>query len=126
MGSCIPHTTRLGFVTGALLVAGCSGPAAKTAPEGTRRGPPHTVDISQPSDTAPMRETIDRPVTASDPKATAATPKRSLGTLPQGIGIPIGSRAPDFTALDTSRKPVSLSDLVHRSKVLLFFYRGGW
>ena len=126
MKTCVSHTMRLAIAVVALSAAGCGGPPAEADSHGTKIAQARTVDTDLPSNTAPHRETLERPVTLSAPKATLSTSKRSLGTLPPGIGIPTGERAPDFTALDTSRKPVSLSDLVHKSKVLLFFYRGGW
>ncbi len=49
--------------------------------------------------------------------------------LPVANGAPrAGSRAPDFTLLDTNRRPVSLSQLLGSSPrgVLLIFYRGYW
>ena len=90
--------------------------------------PPRTDTMSVPGRAAvPNAAPVShRPVRPSAPKAVAPTPKQSFGTLPEDVGIPVGRRAPDFTALDTSRKPVRLSDLLQRSKVLLFFYRGGW
>jgi peroxiredoxin len=40
----------------------------------------------------------------------------------------VGQKAPDFTLLDSNRKPVSLSQLVASSPrgVILIFYRGYW
>jgi len=50
--------------------------------------------------------------------------------VPTSAGVPaVGAKAPDFTLLDTNRKPVALSQLVAApgSKgVLLVFYRGYW
>jgi hypothetical protein len=49
--------------------------------------------------------------------------------LPPAHGAPrIGSRAPDFNLLDTTRTEISLSQLVASSPrgVLLVFYRGYW
>jgi hypothetical protein len=49
--------------------------------------------------------------------------------MPAATNAPrVGSRAPDFTLLDTNRRPVSLSQLVASSPrgVLLIFYRGYW
>lgn len=50
--------------------------------------------------------------------------------LPTGANVPaVGAKAPDFTLLDTNRKPVSLAQLLAEpgSKgVLLVFYRGYW
>ncbi len=49
--------------------------------------------------------------------------------VPQSPSAPrVGQKAPDFTLLDSTRRPVSLSQLVASSPrgVLLVFYRGYW
>ena len=49
--------------------------------------------------------------------------------MPAATNAPrVGSRAPDFTLLDTNHRPVSLTRLVASSPrgVLLIFYRGYW
>lgn len=49
-----------------------------------------------------------------------------LGTLPDGIGIPVGERAPDASLQDADGRAVQLSDLVAKGPILLVLYRGGW
>jgi drug/metabolite transporter (DMT)-like permease len=49
--------------------------------------------------------------------------------LPPSPGVPrVGQKAPDFTLLDTNRRPVSLLQLLSSSPrgVVLVFYRGHW
>jgi len=54
--------------------------------------------------------------------------------LPESKGAPkVGQKAPEFTLVDTSRKPVSLAELLSTpingnapKGVLLVFYRGYW
>jgi hypothetical protein len=60
------------------------------------------------------------------PKAYAATAEDALGTLPDGVGLPVGSKAPDFSLQASDGKTVKLGDLLAKSEVLLTIYRGGW
>jgi len=49
--------------------------------------------------------------------------------LPPSHGAPrVGQKAPDFTLLDTNRKPVSLSQVLSTAPrgAVLVFYRGYW
>jgi peroxiredoxin len=71
------------------------------------------------------------PVAAPAPKAppqkeSAQTPPPRLGTLPEGVGLAVGSKVPDARLSDAEGRPVQLSDLVKRGPVLVMFYRGGW
>jgi hypothetical protein len=59
-------------------------------------------------------------------KPTRATAPEALGTLPDGVGIAVGSTAPDFTLVAHSKGEQSLDALLARGEVLLVFYRGGW
>lgn len=73
-------------------------------------------------DGAPAEVSTKKPMTkASDP----ADADR-LGTLPEGVGIPRGSQAPDAEVLDLEGHPVRLSALYAEGPVMLVFYRGGW
>ncbi len=62
----------------------------------------------------------------AEPTAHGAADEASLGTLPSDMGIPVGNKVQDFQVLDIKGEPVSLSELVLKGKILLFFYRGGW
>jgi peroxiredoxin len=59
-------------------------------------------------------------------KAFSETPKAQLGTLPEGLGVAVGQKAPEAMVEDSSGKPAKLSELIARGPVLLVFYRGGW
>jgi peroxiredoxin len=85
-------------------------------------------------------ETQDNPAGAASPAATAsaATPKATrsvetksvaddkLGTLPEGVGVAVGSPAPDARLIDSEGKAQNLAELWKKGKVLVVFYRGGW
>ena len=53
-------------------------------------------------------------------------PEAAVGTLPAGIGIPVGERAPNATLRDSQGREARLLDLTKASPVLVVFYRGGW
>ncbi|KAL6065276.1 Alkyl hydroperoxide reductase [Balamuthia mandrillaris] len=44
----------------------------------------------------------------------------------QGKGLPVGEKAPDFTLLDQTGKPIALSSALREGPVVLTFYRGSW
>ncbi len=50
----------------------------------------------------------------------------ALGTLPPGVGIRPGERAPDAQLQDAAGRPVRLAEVLKAGPVLLVFYRGGW
>lgn len=74
------------------------------------------------------------PPAAAPPQATpaaaraplAATEPAKLGTAPAGMGLPVGSKAPDAALQDVTGATVKLADLYARGPVFLVFYRGGW
>jgi len=59
-------------------------------------------------------------------KAHASAPADKLGTLPEGMGLAIGSRVPDVEVKTHRGEPTRLADLVKTGPLLLIFYRGGW
>lgn len=95
-------------------------PACKDAPSAP---PAPAQSASAPSASARAPEAL-RP---AKPKATKDTAAADLGTLPEGVGIPVGQKAPDFEVKDPAGKAVTLDSLLAKSPyVLLVFYRGGW
>lgn len=64
----------------------------------------------------------DRP----GPRPYKNPPDASAGTLPAGIGVPVGERAPDATLRDSEGREVRILDLTKAGRVLVVFYRGGW
>lgn len=59
-------------------------------------------------------------------RPTQAPPAVQLGTLPEGIGVPVGSQAPDARLRDAAGESVRLHELFGSGTVLVVFYRGGW
>ena len=46
--------------------------------------------------------------------------------LPEGDGLAVGLKAPDFNLSDTEGKMMALADYAGKKKVVLMFYRGAW
>ncbi|MDJ0761454.1 MAG: hypothetical protein QNJ97_00575 [Myxococcota bacterium] len=87
-------------------------------------GSPMSVTATQTDTEAPMRPR--KKLTPSSPKAFEKSEALAVGTLPAGIGVPVGKQLPDFKAMDAAGSAVRLSKLVAKGKILLVFYRGGW
>lgn len=92
---------------------------AVTAPEAAEPGPEASADRpasppAEPAAGAPRR------------MPSAAPQAERLGTLPAGVGIAVGTQAPDAMVEDADGKAVRLHDLLDRGLVALVFYRGGW
>lgn len=108
-------------VLAALLLAGCDKGAAPV------------LDSPQPR-TAETVHSVTAPAIAPPPKKGAptlkeytATPNDKLGVLPDGMGIPVGQTAPDFTATNLDGASTTLSALREKhGAILIAFYRGGW
>jgi len=49
-----------------------------------------------------------------------------LRTFPLDASLKTGGQAPDFTLLDASGRPVSLSERLRSGPAVVTFYRGGW
>ncbi len=49
-----------------------------------------------------------------------------VGTLPEGIGLGVGTAVPDVSLSDADGHQVSLRELASRGSLLVVFYRGGW
>ena len=46
--------------------------------------------------------------------------------LPEGDGLAVGLKAPNFNLSDTNGKMIALADYAGKKKVVLMFYRGAW
>ncbi len=104
---------RIEFL-GLLVVFSISACDKASAPE--KAAPHPSVQAAPKPSAAPARKQ----------KQTAAPSKDQLGTLPEGVGVPVGQEAPSATVQDFRGKEVELSKLWAKGPVLLVFYRGGW
>ena len=46
--------------------------------------------------------------------------------LPEGDGLAVGLKAPDFNLPDSDGEMIALADYVGQKQVVLIFYRGSW
>ena len=63
---------------------------------------------------------------APPPFALTDTPDAKLGTVPAGLGLKVGSKAPALTLDSVDGTPRSLADLYAQGPTFVIFYRGGW
>jgi len=105
------HLIPLPLLLSLVCAAGCE---ASPAASGAASAQP-TTSADAPTE-----------LTVSKPKEVAATADADLGTMPEGIGLAVGTEAPDFELPGLDGKKVRLHALLDQSKVLLVFYRGGW
>lgn len=80
----------------------------------------------EPSPGPPASASMVAPAGRPPAKAYSNPPDREVGTLPPGVGLAVGTAAPDATLLDAGGQHVSLRDLASRGPLLIVFYRGGW
>ncbi|MGD8862379.1 MAG: peroxiredoxin-like family protein [Myxococcales bacterium] len=59
-------------------------------------------------------------------KEHAVTAAGRLGSTPEGVGLPPGTRAPDVELSNADGADVRLQDVTRGKTTLLVFYRGGW
>ncbi|MFT7582356.1 MAG: hypothetical protein ACI9MR_004038 [Myxococcota bacterium] len=96
-------------------------PAAPEAPQVTS-----APARAEPA-TKPPKAAVATPApTHSKPKAYKNPEAAAIGTLPEGVGIPVGQKAPDTIVSGLDGKPLSLASLSQDGPLLLVFYRGGW
>ncbi|MBI4951540.1 MAG: AhpC/TSA family protein [Myxococcales bacterium] len=115
----------IGLVACAALAAACDGRRDPPAPDARSSGLASTASTSA----APATGSASSGSSAAPGhpmKAYAFTADERVGKLPDGVGIAVGARAPDFTIDDASGGNVRLADLIAKGHVLLSFYRGGW
>lgn len=116
-------TRRLPPVLLALALAGCDEQAPTPDPAATSA----TASAPAAAASAPAASASTAPaLKAAGAKAYAKTAEQDLGTLPEGVGIAVGEKAPDFELPSVEGAKVKLSELTKSSWVLLTFYRGGW
>jgi hypothetical protein len=108
-----------------LFVAACSDPQRAQVGEDSKtvvsaKKPPAPVEKKAEPDE------VVKSLVPTGPKATVDPDEAALGTLPEGVGVPVGSKIADFSVLDGEGNQVALKSLVQKGSILLFFYRGGW
>lgn len=111
-----------------LALTACGSAASQTpAAEPTPMAAPAPTSMAAPAP-APMAAPEPAPAAAPEPpkRELAATPDDKLGSVPPGLGLKVGSKAPDATLLDVSGKAQRLATLYAQGPTFVVFYRGGW
>ncbi|NVJ08307.1 AhpC/TSA family protein [Myxococcus sp. AM001] len=104
-----PLHTLAPLVAGVLLSAGVSG-----------------CKREEPKPTSPPAAATGAASAGPPTKAYTHPAADQLGTLPEGIGLPVGAALPDVSLSDAEGRQVSLRELGSRGPLLVIFYRGGW
>lgn len=114
---------KLAYLVGCLTLLACNANGSaepSPAATGSTTAVAATATASAEGSARPMR------VEPAKPKAYAHPTDDDIGTLPEGVGVAVGEKAPDFELKQSDGMVVKLSDLLKKSEVLLTFYRGGW
>ena len=104
---------------------GCESPAPSSG-SATTTTAAAAAATSATSGAASAAAATSASLKPAQPKAYKDTAETELGTLPEGVGVPVGSKAPDFRLPTVEGGQLSLGELLKKSAVLLVFYRGGW
>lgn len=112
----------------ALAGAGCdsSKPAPDASTTTANTGAASASASASTRASAPTASSAPTDLKAAGAKPYAATSEQDLGTLPEGVGVAVGAKAPDFELPSVDGGKLQLSTLIEDSWVLLVFYRGGW
>ncbi len=86
--------------------------------------PPQSATEAIQDATATTQEAVTEAVEAPPTMATTAPADDQLGTLPEGVGTPVGEPVPFAVADGASGTPLVLSELHTRGPVLLVFTKG--
>ena len=85
------------------------------------------LTISIDSDKYEKREfTVDPILAGETVKLEVELIPLNPDQLPEGDGLAVGLKAPDFNLSDTDGKIKALADYAGKKKVVLMFYRGAW
>jgi hypothetical protein len=117
------------LVCSAAALTGCPNDTPKEEPARTMSADAQrsvTLPPATRASTAPAASAGPGGLETPTPKAYGFTDQAALGTLPKGVGIPVGQTAPDFNLPAHAKGHVTLDALLTKGEALLVFYRGGW
>lgn len=116
----------------ALAAAACGGskpatPAAPPSPEvaAAPAAAPEAAPAAAP-EAAPAAAPAEEAKPEAPQFAVKETAEAELGTAPAGMGLKVGSKAPDGALLDITGATVKLSAIFAKGPTFVVFYRGGW
>lgn len=111
-----------------VMTAACSAKRESQPSSGSGSATPPMASMG--SDKSAMAMGSDKPATApaAEPMEPdlADTPMDQLGTAPAGLGLDVGTKAPDGLLTDITGKKLQLSALYGQGPTFVIFYRGGW
>jgi peroxiredoxin len=119
------HILNYALTSAAFALAGCEAstpaPAVSPTAESMATSPSGATESKPAAATTP-----DAPKVAAPAMTLTDTPSEKLGTVPAGLGLKVGSKAPDSTLTDITGKTQRLSALYSEASTFVVFYRGGW
>lgn len=117
-----------------LLIAACNShtaaPASSTQaaalPTAAAPAAPVTTPAAAPAPIAAPAPAAEPARPAKPALALTDTPDDKLGTVPTGLGLKVGSKAPDAKLPDITGATQQLAALYRQGPTFVVFYRGGW
>jgi peroxiredoxin len=100
-----------------VAVAGCDRASSASPP------PADASQTTVHSGTQPAAAPANPP---PGPPALTETPADKLGTVPAGLGLKVGDKAPTLSLDSVTGGQQSLGDLYAQGPTFVVFYRGGW
>jgi peroxiredoxin len=129
--ACQPERRR--FLSGRARAARAAGVLAGLILGSILPGCQKQAGEPQPAPEAERAPAAPQPAAVAEPPVApprmmpyASTPETAFGTLPEGIGVPVGTVLPDVQASGADGRTVSLQALLKDKRALIVFYRGGW
>ena len=115
------------FLCAALAACGGSKSSTETPVAPAAPSPAESAPVAVDAGPADAPAPADAPTAAAAPKfEVKETAADQLGTTPSGLGLKVGTRAPDGSLPDVSGATVKLSALYAKGPTFVIFYRGGW
>lgn len=109
-----------------LVLAACDSKSAPPASSNQKTAEPAAAPAPAPAEPAVAAA---KPMSPEPPKPAMVlgeTPADKLGTVPEGLGLKVGSKAPDATLPDITGASQNLAALYGQGPTFVVFYRGGW
>jgi peroxiredoxin len=117
------RTAGVGALGIMALTAACSSTDSGAAPAASAplAGPSSSALVASPAPSASAAATAPRL------KETQETAAAAIGTLPEGVGLAVGTAAPDASVFELEGASVQLAEIrAKHGATLVVFYRGGW
>lgn len=104
--------------------ASSASPASAASPAPSAMAGPAPA-VAEPSPSMPARAGAAPAPATAGPMLSEPTADQ-LGTVPAGLGLKVGAKAPDATLPDIAGRPQRLGALYREAPTFVVFYRGGW